>query len=309
MIVQDFTYLLQNPNQVVTTEQTQQLEDIVSEYPYFQAARAIQLKGLKNQNSFKYNKALKVTAAYTADRDILFEFITSKEFLQNTIADTLSGKTAPLVDTDIMTEEIQPELNGTDLIEESTDKLPPQNEANTNQILNPDLFKKKNRKTVPNTINESEKAKNDLELGQPLAFTKKEKFSFGEWLQLTAHKTIERKTNEPKSKNIEELEDIDFPLEEGITKKKKFDLIDKFIASNPKIVPKENPIKIKTKGSKKFDNKELMTETLAKVYLEQKNYKNAIQAYKILSLKYPKKSSFFADRIKAVEKIKQENTQ
>ncbi len=304
MIVQDFTYLLQNPDQVVTTEQTQQLEDIVSEYPYFQAARAIQLKGLKNQNSFKYNKALKVTAAYTADRDILFEFITSKDFLQNTIADTLSGKTAPLAHTDIITEEIQPELNDT-----STDKPLPQNDADADQILNPDLFKKKNLKTVTNTINDSEKAKNDLELGQPLAFTKKEKYSFGEWLQLTAHKTIERKTNEPKSKNIEELEDIDFPLEEGITKKKKIDLIDKFIASNPKIVPKENPIKIKTKGSAKFDNKELMTETLAKVYLEQKNYKNAIQAYKILSLKYPKKSSFFAARIKAVEKIKQENTQ
>ena len=50
-----------------------------------------------------------------------------------------------------------------------------------------------------------------------------------------------------------------------------------------------------------------MTETLARVYLEQKKYKNAIQAYKILSLKYPEKSSFFADRIKAVEKIQQEN--
>ena len=51
-----------------------------------------------------------------------------------------------------------------------------------------------------------------------------------------------------------------------------------------------------------------MTETLAKVYLEQKKYKKALQAYRILSLKYPEKSGFFADRIKAVEKIQQENT-
>jgi hypothetical protein len=51
-----------------------------------------------------------------------------------------------------------------------------------------------------------------------------------------------------------------------------------------------------------------MTETLAKVYLDQKKYKNAIQAYKILSLKYPEKSGFFADRIKAVKKIQKENT-
>ena len=46
-----------------------------------------------------------------------------------------------------------------------------------------------------------------------------------------------------------------------------------------------------------------MTETLAQVYLEQKKYKKAIQAYKILSLKYPEQSGFFADRIKAVKKL------
>ena len=85
MNVQDFTYLLQNPDEVVSPVQTNQLEDVLAEYPYFQAARAMHLKGLKNLNSFKYNNALKLTAAYTADRDILFDFITSIDFLQNTI--------------------------------------------------------------------------------------------------------------------------------------------------------------------------------------------------------------------------------
>ena len=45
----------------------------------------------------------------------------------------------------------------------------------------------------------------------------------------------------------------------------------------------------------------LMTETLAKVYLAQKKYENAIQAYRILSLKYPEKSGFFADQIKRIQ--------
>jgi hypothetical protein len=48
-------------------------------------------------------------------------------------------------------------------------------------------------------------------------------------------------------------------------------------------------------------NSQLMTETLAKVYLEQKKFENAIQAYRILSLKYPEKSGFFADQIKRIE--------
>jgi hypothetical protein len=50
-----------------------------------------------------------------------------------------------------------------------------------------------------------------------------------------------------------------------------------------------------------------MTETLAKVYLEQKKYNKAIQAYEILILKYPEKSSFFADQINEIKNLQQNN--
>ena len=50
-----------------------------------------------------------------------------------------------------------------------------------------------------------------------------------------------------------------------------------------------------------------MTETLARVYLEQKKYQKAIQAYEILILKYPEKSSFFADRISDIKNLQQNN--
>ena len=49
------------------------------------------------------------------------------------------------------------------------------------------------------------------------------------------------------------------------------------------------------------DNNFLITETLAKIYIEQGHYKRAIQAYEILCLKYPKKSSFFANRIQDIK--------
>ena len=51
---------------------------VINEYPYFQSARALYLKGLKNKGSFKYNQELKTTAAYTTDRSILFDYITSR---------------------------------------------------------------------------------------------------------------------------------------------------------------------------------------------------------------------------------------
>ena len=46
---------------------------------------------------------------------------------------------------------------------------------------------------------------------------------------------------------------------------------------------------------------EYMTETLAKIYFEQKKFKEAIRAYEILSLKYPEKISLFADQIKTIK--------
>jgi len=296
MNVQDFSYLLQHPSKVVSSERTQQLDDVLAIYPYFQAARALHLKGLKNGNSFKYNDSLKVTAAYTADRDVLFDFITSKDFVQNSIADTISGKTAPLVETDVVLEEVKPEKkNGKPLIEPSEDASLPRDLKDADTILNPKLFESK------------KEAEEKLELGKPLSFTKSEKYSFAEWLQLTSLKSIDRN---PEVKKVKEADigDIDFPVEEeDSTKKKKFDLIDKFLEENPKIKPSENVTEVNIKDSVKFDKNELMTETLARVYLEQKKYRNAIQAYKILSLKYPEKSGFFADRIRAIKKLQQEN--
>ncbi len=306
MKVSDFTYLLQHPDKVVDPVQAKQLEEVLEEYPYFQAARALHLKGLKNLNSFKYNGALKVTAAYTADRDILFDFITSQEFLQNSIADTISGKTTPLGEQEIISEEVVPdEEGGTALIEESEDLPLPRSAEDADTILDPALFKSKDPKVDKAIAEAKRKAEEELELGRPLHFTKKERYSFGEWLQLTSLKAVKRQDGDVSSE--EGPTNINFPLEDD-EKKKKFDLIDKFIADNPKIIPDENASpKVDIKDSVKLDKNELMTETLAKVYLEQKKYKKAIQAYKILSLKYPEKSGFFADRIKAVEKIQQEN--
>jgi hypothetical protein len=309
MKVTDFTYLLQHPDKVVDPVQTRQLEEVVKEYPYFQAARALQLKGLKNLNSFRYNNALKVTAAYTADRDVLFDLITSPEFLQNAIADAISGKSASLESTEIEAEVVVPEGEGKAvLLDESPDAPLPRNSRDADDILDPGLFASKDPEIDKAIAREKEKAAKELEIGQPLSFKKSEKHSFLEWLQLSSAKPLRSaKTTSRESATIPG--DIDFPIDEGSEKKKKFELIDRFLEENPRIVPQDKEhIPIDLKDSGKIDSEELMTETLAKVYLEQKKYKKALQAYKILSLKYPEKSSFFASRIKAVKQLQKENS-
>ena len=84
----------------------------------------------------------------------------------------------------------------------------------------------------------------------------------------------------------------------------KLDLIEEFIKNSPKIKIKND---YEVKSSFKTDQKikdELITETLAKIYMEQEKFNKAIKAYEILSLKYPKKSSFFADQINDIKKLK-----
>ncbi len=296
MNVSEFTHLLQYPAEVQTPDQARELEELLQAYPYFQAARALHLRGLKTLNSYKYNDALKYTAACTADREVLFDLITSEEFLQNRIADALTGK-APLRDQEIVSEEVAPNPErDTGLVSGETDGPLPRNSEDADRILDPGLFRSKDSgKQTPGASGEDA-----LRLGSPLEFTRSERHSFSEWLQLThMKKPLEQKEGDTPG----EPGKLPSPAAGG--KEKKFEIIDRFIAQNPKIVPGESgDSHVNIKESLKLDKKELMTETLARVYLEQGKYKKAIQAYRILSLKYPEKSSFFADQIKAVERLR-----
>jgi len=83
----------------------------------------------------------------------------------------------------------------------------------------------------------------------------------------------------------------------------KLSIIDRFIENDPKISPvrktESSPIEIENI----YQPEELMTETLAKVFVKQKKYGKAIRAYKILSLKYPEKNVFFAGQIKEIKRL------
>jgi hypothetical protein len=84
----------------------------------------------------------------------------------------------------------------------------------------------------------------------------------------------------------------------------RFDLVDQFIKNSPKIkINKDYESKSNFKSETKIKD-ELITETLAKIYVNQEKFNKAIKAYQILSLKYPKKSSFFADQINKLKNLK-----
>lgn len=263
----EFIHLLQYPKNIDALK-TQQLDEIIAEFPYFQSARAIQLKGLNKSNSFKYNQTLKKTAAYTIDRKVLFDFITSPIFISKE-----KKEIEALLEIEV--------IDGEDV------------KALHKKIT--DSFSNNTIEIEPNTIQEKlmveeeESAAEVLEIGKPIRFLSSEPHSFNEWMQLIAQKPIVRE--EKPAQKIEKIEE-------------KFNLIDKFIELNPKIKPVDkNALNFNVTLEETTENESLMTETLAKVYLEQKKYENAIKAYRILILKYPEKSGFFADRIKAIKKL------
>jgi nitric oxide reductase activation protein len=145
----------------------------------------------------------------------------------------------------------------------------------------------------------SQTVEDKLSLGAPLDFSKAEKHSFQEWLQLSRIQPIDREKVTSSTPQTPEV---------IAEKKKKSQLIDKFIETSPKISPvKQGNSPTIQIDINKEDHTYLMTETLARVYLEQKKYQKAIQAYEILILKYPEKSSFFADHISDIKILQQNN--
>ena len=196
--------ILKNPHKISQSEAIF-IDELIKEFPYFQAARAIQLKNHKNLESFQFEKILNKTAIYTSNRKILFDFIE-----HNFLADDINSKN-----------------------------------SKTQKVL-----KKTDSRTFVN------------------------------WLEQVNLVPIDR-SNESST-------------------------IEKFISKKPNLNIKsiEEPEIQNDNESTELIKESLVTETLAKLYVEQENYEKAIQTYKILILKFPEKNSYFASAIKKLKKLK-----
>ena len=153
------------------------------------------------------------------------------------------------------------------------------------------LFKLITEKNIIKETHPSQKsmqednAREKLEMGQPLKFNNEESHSFSEWLNISNIKKIKREKEDDKS-----------------------ELIDNFISKQPTIKTLKKTLFFSPSEKAKeslIENNEIVTETLARVYLEQGYYEKAIAAYKKLSLKYPQKNTFFAEKIKLILKLKE----
>ena len=274
MTKQEYTALIRDydPN---NEDQRKQFEIITYRFPYFQSAYAHYLKSLKSQKQYNFQLILRKTAILSPERNALMQWLNTEEKEQNNLTKTSSSP-----------------------IEKTSNKITEPKEVIAKETIPTKEVQKKKITVSPKKKAKKEptedKAKDQIDLqNQPIAKQKKipeeqpskEKLamSFADWIIYSA-----------KNKNKE----IPPNLDEKIT------LIDTFLKNQPKIPPvKQDQPKVDLSSNNEFNKEELMTETLAKVYLQQKKYNKALYAYKILSLKYPEKNSFFADQLKKIKKL------
>lgn len=138
------------------------------------------------------------------------------------------------------------------------------------------------------------------ELTAELALLDEKRKSLDELKALIAARLEQMKEEKKEEQNTEEVPQ---------KKMSRKELIDKFIAENPSITrPKAefyNPISMAQNSI--IDKGDIVSETLAKIYLQQGYSDKAIEIYEKLSLLFPEKSRYFAAQIETIKESQTNN--
>jgi hypothetical protein len=242
-----------------------ELEELKEQYPYFQTARLLTVKKKFLMGSPDWESEMQSAAVFVTDRKILYDLLYP-------------------IDEEI---DIQPTENETDSFENAqSNEVPPESEAE---------LKEDNATLRSNISNLLSWQLEELELVNPAE----------EELVPEIGINFDKEYKEPPADDDELfiIETDDKP-EEKVIVPDQGELIEKFIESNPRIMPITDGrpnIDISEDSVKEHDG--IFTDTLAKIYIKQGYYSKAIFAYEKLILKYPEKSDYFASQIEEIKKL------
>ncbi len=295
------------------------LQDLITKYPYCQTFHLLNAKAQHNTNEIMFDATLRQTAAYAANRKVLYYLIHQHNAAVSAIPAVVEQ--APVTEAAI---EVAVELQSepiAELTQETSNAL-------ADNISEPVFAEVKNISEPTNATLQNE----PTEIAQPEEGT----FSFTQWLQKKSGKTSPEiinqhsvaKTNirldtseEIKSLIQDEIGELIlgnvfsegyFASDAALAKKpivgnqKQVALIESFIHSqHPKVIKvnkDEKVVNLENKARKSaIDTQIPVSETLASIYVKQKLFNKGIEAYEKLSLKYPEKKAYFASLIEEIK--------
>lgn len=274
---QEFIDYLKSPGSL-SRESITPLEQLVHDYPYFQTADMLYTLNLSKENSIKLSDQLRLASAYAPDRKVLKQLVQSIQLFEKGEQIVSKKKdeqvNIPEQETVFIEEEVvsqeDEDLNLPHLIDIF------QNELDKITSISKDSYEYRHLRSLAGKLESLLEEHNQQKRTQPDHYF--EEYSL---------------THLDKSSAKEEKSKADF------------DLIDKFIQENPRIVPEPqtgffDPVDYAKQSL--VDNEEIVSETLAEIYYRQGNLAKAIKIYKKLSLLNPEKRFYFAGRIEKIRK-------
>jgi len=328
MLKEEFIHTVKNP-QALNENQIHALESIVLQYPFFETAHLLYVKGLKKQNSLSFSKQLRKTAIIANSRIVLHELLHKKEitiekvFESKEITNPLIEETKPIHSTITSSDQdlkviytTKPITNYSKKVEETLPNVEINHselaalkaievESKTEtQVFDINKLNKTIEQEISRGIIQSYVEADIIKTPELNKAENHEPVSFTDWLQKIQKEShtiqkieLNQKNTTLTSKNEEKPTFFD----------KNKQLIDKIIESDPgKLKLGNNKFFTPNIDAKQslLENEHLVTETLAKIYALQGNVNKAIRAYEILSLKFPQKSVYFTTLIQNLKNNK-----
>jgi len=319
---QELIKYIQNP-QLLSKESIPELQKLVNDFPYFQAAHLLLSLASKKWNPSVYQQTLKKTAIIATNRSHLYKLIHELENYKE--PEVSITKEIEPVTKEVVRDSAKEELDILKAAEIGVEAQKNEQETTNekSEIKKEDIGAGKKKE-----ISVEEQIEQEVEKAIVTAFVEKEILktnevfkieekpepeSFADWLQFLKknngqpYAEIEEEVNKEKIKTAEKVREKAIAKEKDAkqSKEKKKAIIDKIIETNPGIIRQKEEQKFfksdyKAKESL-VENEHLVTETLAKIYALQGNIGKAIRAYEILSLKFPQKSAYFASLIQKLK--------
>jgi hypothetical protein len=290
----------------VNRQMVGEVYELINIFPYFQSAHLLLLKGLQNNADVKFENQLRNSSIHVADREVLYYLLKTEkreEFKPFEYKTDTTAPVEPLFDnqqtviesaknSELLIDEI--EKNSAD--NSSEFKTDASGRLQSHSILMPSELETDDPSGVMLLMDE------EISSDEEKVFFMDPGFSVPEPGELLELDLDEKMTNNP-DEYLTGSKTPD-PVDENSKKQLQSDLIDKFIIANPRI--ETNREKSSQPGydislPSSEETGGFVTETLAKIYINQMYYSKAIDIYEKLSLKFPEKSSYFASQIEKVK--------